>query len=133
MISGNHMETPNNNHGCMNVAGYETLAHVLNRAYQQAVSGKGAERHAQSAPFHQQPMQLLCNLYGRGFALGQAAKKMQEAQRLPVDRAVHELLGAINYIAGAIIHLEGNDGPTPANDNVLGQILNAPRCDHHHG
>lgn len=99
------------------VPGYETLSYVLHRAYQQAASGKGKERHAGALPFDKQPMQQLCNLYGRGFALGQAAKKMQEAQRLPADRAVAELLGAINYIAGAIIHLEA-ERPAVANDNL---------------
>lgn len=48
----------------------------------------------------------LMRLYGPGFALGQAAKKSQEAQRLPKDRAAAELLGAIVYLAGAIIDLE---------------------------
>lgn len=82
---------------------YDTLRNVLLRAYDQA-----AERHGQGLPFTEQPMQRLCDLYGRGFALGQAAKKMQEAQRLDNHAAVRELLGAINYIAGAIIHLEAH-------------------------
>lgn len=85
---------------------YECLAAVLNRAYLQAAYGKGAERHGQQLPFDRQPMQQLITLYGQGFALGQAAKKAQESQRLPPDAAVRELLGAINYLAGAVIHLE---------------------------
>jgi hypothetical protein len=85
---------------------YECLAAVLNRAYLQAAYGKGAERHGQGRPFDQQPMQQLIALYGPGFALGQAAKKAQESQRLPRDAAVRELLGAINYLAGVVIHLE---------------------------
>jgi hypothetical protein len=35
--------------------------------------------------------------------LGQAIKKILESQRLPKGAAIHELLGAINYLAGAII------------------------------
>lgn len=89
------------------VPGYESLYAVLFRALDQAQAGKGAERHAQGQPFDQQPMQSLIKLYGPGFALGQAAKKSQEALRLPTrDRQVAELLGAINYIAGAVIALE---------------------------
>lgn len=88
--------------------GYERLADVLHRAFEQASAGKGKERHAKDLPFHEQPMQKICELYGVGFALGQAAKKAQESQRLPHDRAVAELLGAINYIAGAVIFLEKN-------------------------
>jgi hypothetical protein len=87
--------------------GYESLAHVLLRAYAQAASGKGAERHADGRPFDEQPMQQLIALYGAGFALGQAAKKAQESQRLPTtERKVAELLGAINYLAGAVVALE---------------------------
>lgn len=88
--------------------GYAALADVLTRALEQASAGKGAQRHAQGQAFEQQPMQQLIKLYGVGFALGQAAKKAQEAQRLPtVERQVAELLGAINYLAGAVIALEG--------------------------
>lgn len=88
------------------VKGYESLANVLERAFDQAATGKGSERHAQDLPFEQQPMQKLIDLYGPGFALGQAAKKAQESQRLPAGRDVAELLGAINYLAGAVIALE---------------------------
>lgn len=88
------------------IKGYESLRDVLDRAYAQASSGKGAERHGQDKPFDQQPMQELISLYGPGFALGQAAKKAQESQRLPAGRDVAELLGAINYLAGAVIALE---------------------------
>lgn len=99
--------------------GYQLLDDVLSRAYHQAAIGKGAERHADEKPFHEQPMQRLCELYGVGFALGQAAKKSQEAMRMPCDRAVAELLGAINYLAGAIIFLERQQATEPiaANDN----------------
>lgn len=89
-----------------NAPGYEPLAAVLQRAYEQAAGGKGKERHAQGQPFLEQPMQELISLYGLGFALGQAGKKAQESQRLPRDKAVHELLGAIVYLAGAVIALE---------------------------
>ena len=89
---------------------YASLSNVLRRAYDQASSGKGQERHGQDLPFTKQPMQLIQDLCGEGFALGQAMKKMQESQRLPHDAAMRELLGAINYIAGAIIHKEKLQG-----------------------
>lgn len=91
----------------MNVEGYEQLAAVLQDAYDQAAKGKGAARHGTGKPFHEQPMQDLIRLYGPGFALGQAGKKMQESQRMDRDAAERELLGAIGYIAGAIIAARG--------------------------
>lgn len=113
--------------------GYESLALVLQRAFIQAALGKGKERHAKDLPFDQQPMQQLIGLYGVGFALGQAAKKAQESQRLPHDRAVAELLGAINYLAGAVIALDNASLETePVNDNGLaccnGGKQSAARC-----
>lgn len=95
--------------------GYHQLALVMQRAFIQASVGKGAERHAIGKPFDQQPMQSLIDLYGLGFALGQAAQKAQESQRLPLNRAVNELLGAINYLAGAVIAMERQS----ANDSAL--------------
>lgn len=86
--------------------GYDSLADVLSRAFDQAAGGKGHERHAVDKPFDEQPMQGIQDLVGSGFALGQAIKKIQESQRLPAGRDVSELLGAINYIAGAVIHIE---------------------------
>lgn len=89
-----------------NVTGYEQLRNVLERAYDQASKGKGAVRHGKDLPFHLQPMQQIGDMYGIGFMLGQVAKKIEEAQRLPRERAVAEILGAINYCAGAVIFLE---------------------------
>mgnify|MGYP000863004617 FL=1 len=89
-----------------NAEGYEILEHVLKRAYHQAAYGKGNERHSTGQPFSEQPIMKLTELYGSGFPLGQAGKKMQESQRLPREAAVRELLGAINYIAAQIIMLE---------------------------
>lgn len=91
----------------MHTPGYESLALVLERAYNQAAHGKGAERHAGSRPFTDQPMQTISELLGSDTGLlYQAMKKIQESQRLDPDAAIRELLGAINYIAGAIIFKE---------------------------
>ena len=112
------------------VNGYESLADVLERAFDQAATGKGAERHAVSKPFDQQPMQELISLYGVGFALGQAAKKSQESQRLPAGRDVAELLGAINYLAGAVIALErGRQEVQPEAIDEHGIFYTNGRCE----
>lgn len=84
---------------------YAPLILVLKNALFQAALGKGAERHAQDGEvFLQQPICELSFRFGTGFALGQAAKKIFESFNLtsPQHR-VHELLGAINYIAAAIV------------------------------
>lgn len=90
---------------------YASLRNVLDRAFDQAVSGKGADRHANGLPFDQQPMQTISDSLGSPAGmLFQAAKKAQESQRLPQDAAVRELLGAINYLAGAVVWLERHHG-----------------------
>lgn len=94
----------------LQAAGYECLSGVLDRAYNQAATGKGAERHADNRPFDDQPMQHIARRRGVGFILGQADKKSEEAQgmlsRGEREKAVHELLGAIVYLAGAVIYIE---------------------------
>ncbi len=87
--------------------GYESLAAVLQKAHDQAAIGKGKERHANGLPFENQPMSVINRQLGsiHGF-IYQAQKKSLEATRLQKERAVAELLGAINYLAGAVIALE---------------------------
>lgn len=90
----------------LSAPGYERLASVLSDAFDHAAHGKGKERHACGRPFHEQPMQRIIEMHGLAFGTGQAAKKSQEAHRLPFEMARSELLGAINYLAGSLIHLE---------------------------
>jgi hypothetical protein len=88
---------------------YSHLADILNEAFQFAAEGKGHERHGTAGqPWTDQRHVHIGKEFGTGFALGQAAKKMGESQRLPTDRAVRELLGAITYIASAI-HLRRSE------------------------
>lgn len=91
--------------------GYDSLAVVLERALYHAATGKGAERHANGLPFEDQPMAQITAMVGIGFPLGQAMKKAQEAagmvKRGHYDAARAELLGAINYLAGAFLALDG--------------------------
>lgn len=113
---------------CLQSPGYESLAEVLYRAFGQAADGKGAQRHGNGLPFDQQPMQSLQRSFGPGFALGQAAKKIEESQGLPLAAAVHEMLGAINYIAGAVIFQERSvaaaQAAASAGDSQPGSGLN---------
>ena len=92
----------------MEEPGYELLAYVLERAYNQAALGKGKERHANGEPFDEQVMQDGARRFGVGALLFQAFKKSEESQRLPLDRGVNELLGAIVYLAGAVIRREAD-------------------------
>lgn len=87
--------------------GYEALGEVLQAAVDQASKGKGKERHSCGEPFDQQ-MIVWNGMQARniGFAVGQAVKKATEAQRLPAGADVAELLGAINYLAAAVITAE---------------------------
>ena len=105
--------------------GYEPLADVLHRAFNQAAHGKGKERHANGEPFSRQVIQDMAHRFGVGALLGQAFKKSEESQRLPTDRAVNELLGSIVYLAAAVIALEAK-APAAANDNT--PTACAPTC-----
>lgn len=94
----------------MNVPGYETLRAVFEKAYAQAATGKGHRRHGSGTPFDKQPMQQIAQEDGVGFLYGQARKKTLETHgmlaRGEFEAAKHEVLGAINYLAGAYIRLE---------------------------
>ena len=84
--------------------GYSSLAIILDEAFQQAKSGKGHERHAsEGESFEAQPICEMARRLGHSGPLYQAVKKIYESQRLEGERGVRELLGAINYIAAAII------------------------------
>lgn len=92
------------------VPGYEDLASILNAALEQASLGKGRERHANDLPFNKQKMIGISDLFhGPQGMLWQAAKKATEANEMlsrdPASQPFYEkeLLGAINYIAGAIL------------------------------
>lgn len=85
--------------------GYDELAIILRDAFLQASEGKGAERHANSKPFHEQPMQTVSDLFDsdKGMAF-QIVKKLREGLDMPeYERLERELLGVIVYTAGAIL------------------------------
>jgi hypothetical protein len=93
---------------------YRLLASVLNDALNQAQNGKGKERHACGEPFEQQEICLNTRAVGFGYPLGQARKKAREAKRLletrGKDAAMAECLGAINYLAAAVIVMDESEG-----------------------
>lgn len=87
--------------------GYRLLALILAEALSQAQDGKGKDRHASGEPFEEQPIVAINESLGSNHgAIFQAIKKARESSRLPRDRARFELLGAINYLAAAIIVLD---------------------------
>ena len=88
---------------------YDSLHDTLMEAYTQASAGKGKERHSRDADFSDQ---IICQIerLDVGFNRGQAIKKIAESRVLEkikgTEAAVHELLGAINYLAAKIITLK---------------------------
>ncbi len=105
---------------------YYSLVKVFNDAFLQASNGKGNERHAYSdrEPYSDQ---VLCEMDKRlgGNAIGpryRAVKKIYESARMEPDRAIHEILGAINYLAAAVIIL--TDKLSVANSSTAIQTNN---------
>ena len=92
--------------------GYSDLARVLDAALDQAANGKGKERHAAGREFQDQPIIAITSRRGRGFPLGQAEKKIDEADgmvsRGQISAAKAELLGAIVYLAAAYLRIDQN-------------------------
>lgn len=84
---------------------YQILLETLIDAFNQAAYGKGKERHSSGDSYDQQPCCFIARKLGIGFPLGQAMKKIEESIRLETKHGIAELLGAINYIAAAIIVL----------------------------
>lgn len=83
---------------------------VYGSAIEQAVSGKGKDRHnRQSRDFMAQPIMTITRDVGLGFPIGQCCKKATESigllESFGPDAAIHELLGAMNYLAAAVIYL----------------------------
>lgn len=99
-------------------AGYERLHDILYQAIHQAAYGKGKERHSSGEPFEDQPICVVARWVGIGAQLGQAIKKTRESSRLlnikGPEAAKFELLGAINWIAAAIILLEETIAKNPS-------------------
>jgi len=86
------------------VTGYEPLRYVLEEAFEQASQGKGRRCHANGKPFLEQPIMTGGRECGPGGLAFQARKKVLEALNCADDeRAIADLLGAINYVAAMVI------------------------------
>ena len=86
---------------------YISLGLVMQSALDQASKGKGKERHASEGEAYED--QIICEVarrVGLGYPLGQAVKKIYESQRLIPQLGVQELLGAMNYLAAAVIVMQ---------------------------
>jgi hypothetical protein len=94
---------------------YTSLANILDQAMNQASSGKGQERHASGEAFTEQPMFWIEREF-KSFQLGQAVKKIHEAQRLEPEAAKREILGAIVYLAAHCIMLDELIAETSVNE-----------------
>lgn len=100
----------------------DSLKRILNNAYNQSAKGKGIERHgATGKTFDQQQIVSFgVTTKSINYNIGQANKKILEALNLPAAKAIHELLGAINYVAGAIAILEKlNPDVLEANSDLM--------------
>jgi hypothetical protein len=88
---------------------YSELERILLDAMDQAIGGKGKERHADGENFEDQKICVI-NRWLKGSpvagALFQAVKKTVESSRMTPGAAIRELYGAINYLAAGIRLLE---------------------------
>lgn len=77
-------------------------------AINQAMYGKGERHGGAVTPFLDQPWAHYVKLHGRGFATGQAAKKLEEAASTRSGDAFEsEVLGAIVYCGMAVLKERG--------------------------
>jgi hypothetical protein len=81
---------------------------VFIAAIEQAMYGKGQRHGGNVTPFLEQPWAHYVKLHGRGFATGQAAKKLEEAASTrDGDAFVAEVLGTIVYCGMAVLKERG--------------------------
>lgn len=108
-------EYPEDTYGFTSAPGYEQLVQVFAAAHDQAAYGKGKERHANGLPFHEQRMQGISDLVGSPDGmLYQLVKKTTEGLQFDSpEKREHELLGALNYLAGIVIWLRRHDAVKP--------------------
>lgn len=89
---------------------YLELCRILGEVYVQVAEGKGLRKHAMNNAFEEQDVFVVGSAVGEGFMLGQAFKKFREgwrtSERGDFTDGKRDLIGAIAYIASAIIFLE---------------------------
>lgn len=100
--------------------GYEVVAEILQKALDQAQSGKGRERHGQGLPFTEQRILSISRaLRTDGGLAYQVEKKIQEGREFDdLEQLERELCGAIIYTVAMIIYhrevFAAKAGATPA-------------------
>ena len=87
---------------------YQCFEQVMQNCIDQIQHGKGHERHGEDDSFQHQSTWKITQECGEGFPIGQACKKALESNRLPKDRKITELRGAVGYLLIALLYLEGN-------------------------
>lgn len=86
------------------------LEHVFKDALAQVTRGKGDLRHGQGRDFMKQTWLETANAHGAAFLTGQAEKKLRESNALDVAQRRTERLGALVYLAMAIIKDDIDNG-----------------------
>lgn len=104
-------ESKAENPTCFVKNGYEPLFITLVDALNQAQSGKGVKCHARKdEPFLDQKIMEISRRVGLGGPAFQVVKKTEESLRSMdndnPERAIEDLLGAINYAAAMILLIE---------------------------
>lgn len=98
------------------------LQEVFSDAVAQAVSGKGEQKHGLGKGFYDQQWVDVTKRHGLGFLTGQAVKKINEAVTIPsMEMWEREMLGALNYIAMAVIfkRIENEHATRPPNGGKI--------------
>ena len=81
---------------------------IFMAAIEQAMFGKGERHGGARTPFLEQPWVHYLKMHGRGFATGQAAKKLEEAASTRNGEGFEtEVFGAIVYAGMAILKERG--------------------------
>ena len=84
------------------------LYSIFREAIEQSMYGKGKRHGGTASPFLKQPWVHYVKMHGRGFATGQAAKKLEEAASTRTEAAFDtEVLGAIVYAGMSILKNRG--------------------------
>lgn len=86
------------------------LESIFKEALDQVRKGKGDARHGRGLDFMKQTWLETANTHGVGFLTGQAEKKLREAIDLEYANRRTERLGAIVYIAMAVLKDEIDSG-----------------------
>jgi hypothetical protein len=81
---------------------------IFMAAIEQAMYGKGERHGGARTPFLEQPWAHYIRMHGRGFATGQATKKLEEAASTREGEAFEtEVFGALVYIGMSVLAERG--------------------------